>query len=508
MNKATIYLVGAGPGDPGLITVKGLDLIKRADCVIYDGLANPAMLGHARKDAELISVAKRSGHHSVKQPEINALIVEKAKQHRTIVRLKGGDPCLFGRAAEEIKACIEAGICFEIVPGITSGAASAEYAGIFLTDRDHTSAVCFVTGHEAEGKEHTDIDWDNLAGFNGSIVIYMGMGNLEKIAATLIVKGKSADTPAAVIHKATHPGQRLVKATLEHIADVCQDESIAAPSIIVIGPAAAGMDGANWFMGHPLFGKRVLMTRDAKGNRIFADKLAACGAEPIAFDSIEVQDVSHSEATQMALQNLSSYDWAIFTSANGVTHTFSALDQMKKDARGFGNANIACIGRQTADKLKEYGIVADFIPTKFTSLALATELTDKEDLRGQKILLLRSAIAPNDLPAQLTQSGGTVTDAHVYTVGRNEVDFDDLSRIQQQITDGAIDFITFTSSSTVDSFFSQIPPEVVESSNAQIVSIGPATTKTLDAMDIRCDIEAKRHTVDGIIEILMEIQDD
>ncbi len=505
MSDATIYFVGAGPGDPGLITVKGKRLLEQADCVIYDGLANSALLSDCKGDAETISVAKRSGHHSVKQPEINALIVEKAKQHQHIVRLKGGDPCLFGRAVEEIKTCIEAGLAFEIVPGITAGAAAAEYAGIFLTDRDHTSAVCFATGREAEGKPHTDLNWNALASFNGSLVFYMGMGNLETICQTLAAQGKPIDTPAAVIQQATGPRQRMVKGTLADIARLCEAENIAAPAIVIIGASAAGIEGGDWFTAHPLFGKRIVITRDAKGNRLFAEKLSAVGAEPIVFDGIEILDNSQNEATQAALENLSAYDWVLFTSANGVTHTFEALAEMKKDARVFATAKIACIGRQTADKLQTYGITADFVPSAFTSVALAKELAELERLKHKKILLLRSTIAPKDLPDALSDCGGDVTDAAVYRVRAKEQSGDIVDEIIAQIKDGQVDAVTFTSGSTVEAFWHVVPIELLRESKIDIISIGPATTALLEAAGLKPNCTASVHTVDGMIEEMTEM---
>ena len=505
MSNATVYFVGAGPGDPGLITVKGKRLLEQADCVIYDGLANPALLGHCQGGIETISVAKRSGHHSVKQPEINALIVEKAKQYKHLVRLKGGDPCLFGRAVEEIKTCIEAGLDFEIVPGITAGVAAAEYAGIFLTDRDHTSAVCFATGREAEGKPHTDLNWDALAKFNGSLVIYMGMGNLETICQTLAAQGKPIETPAAVIQQATGPRQRMVKGTLANIARLCEAENIAAPAIVILGASAAGIEQANWFTDHPLFGKRIVITRDVKGNQLFAEKLSAVGAEPIAFNAIEILDKSQDETAQAALRDLSAYDWVVLTSANGVTHTFEALVSMQKDARTFAAAKIACIGQQTADTLKTYGIAADFVPSAFTSVALAKELAEFDDLNGKKILLLRSAIAPKDLPQQLSSSGAIVTDAAVYTVRAKQQNGEFAESVRRQIADDQVDAVTFTSSSTVGAFFASVSPELLAENQIKIVSIGPATTAALEGIGLKADCTASVHTVEGMVAEMTEM---
>jgi uroporphyrinogen III methyltransferase/synthase len=500
MSRSTVYLVGAGPGDLGLITVKGLNLIRTADCIIYDGLANPLLLQHAKQDAEMISVAKRSGCHSMKQHEINELLVAKAAQHKTVVRLKGGDPCLFGRAAEEVDACIDAGIQFEIVPGITAGIAAAEYAGMFLTNRLYASAVCFVTGRQAEGTHASDADWQNLAAFSGTLVFYMGVENIDSITQSLLQHGKPARTPAAVIERATTPLQRVLRAALEDMPARCSEEKIAAPAIIIIGQAAEQIDRADWFMQNPLFGRRVLITRDAAGNRVFAEKLAACGAEPVVFDSIEIRDLT--ESAQTVLSTLSSYNWIIFTSANGVTHTMHRLRTIGQDARAFAGAKIACIGRPTADKLAEYGLTADFVPSRFTSEALAAEMIAAFDLRNRSLLLLRSQIAPKDIVHAFSTAGAQVTDTAVYDVTTKQQDSRSVDSICSQIKAGEIDVVTFTSSSTVDAFFSYVPKELFDSGHPRIVSIGPAVTKTLKASGLIPFMEANVHTIDGIIESL------
>jgi len=501
MSRSTVYLVGAGPGDPSLITVKGLNLIRRADCIIYDGLANPQLLQHAAPGAEMISVAKRSGCHSMKQPEINRLLIEKAAQYRTIVRLKGGDPCLFGRAAEEVDACIAAGIAFEIVPGITAGMAAAEYAGLFLTNRRYASAVCFVTGRQAQGMEPSDLDWQNLAAFSGTLVFYMGVENVDSIARSLLQNGKPPQTAAAVIEQATTHQQRMLRTALEDLPARCREEGVRAPAIIIVGQAAEPVEGANWFMRSPLFGKRVLVTRDAAGNRLFAEKLACCGAEPVVFDSIDICDLTQSLETELSA--ICRYDWTFFTSANGVTHTLNRLHSMGLDARVFAGTKIACIGRPTADTLARYGLHADFVPSRFTSEAMAAEMIAAFDLKGRTIQLLRSKIAPADIVRTFEQAGARVTDTAVYDVKTARRDGPFIERLRTQIETGEIDLVTFTSSSTVEAFFSYVPKELFVS-GPKIVSIGPATTKTLKAFGLVPSIEANVHTIDGIIEALKD----
>lgn len=499
MKTGTVYLVGAGPGDAGLITVKGLELLRRADCVIYDGLANAALLDGVRPEAETINVRKRTGDHPIKQSQINALLVEKAQQGKNVVRLKGGDPCLFGRAAEEARACAAAGVPFEIVPGVTSGMAAAEYAGIYLTDRENASAVAFITGREAEGKTDSELDWSSLAAFRGTLVFYMAMGTLSEITQRLIRQGKNGETPAAVVHQATLPQQRVVEGCLHDIAARCEQAQVAAPSIVILGPGAKVDAASNWFMRQPLFGKRILMTRDEEGNRKFAHLLAACGAEPIAFGGIEVASLAATAESQHALAHIGSYDWVVFTSANGVSAAFEGLSRLMKDSRAFGGVRVACIGEQTAERIRIYGITADFIPSAFTSAALAEELAQIDTLKGKKILLLRSEIAPKDFPDRLTALGAHVTDAAVYTVRPRQIDPQQTAPLAEQITSGNIDWLTFTSTSTVKAFLDAVAPDTVKNSGVKIASIGPATTAYLNSISLPPTVEARVHTVEGLV---------
>lgn len=501
-----VYLVGAGPGDPGLITVRGMDLLRQADCVIYDGLANEALLETCRLDAERICVRKRTGHHSYKQHEINALIVEKARRYDCVVRLKGGDPGMFGRAAEEIAACVEAQIAFEIVPGVTAATAAAQYGGFFLTDREQHSQVTFVTGHEAPGKEESSIDWDLLARFRGMIVFYMGVGNLENIANNLIENGRSPQTPAAVVQHATLPMQRSVQGTLGEIAAVCRREGIEAPAVIFVGSGAAPRPEATWFTKRPLFGRTILITRDAEGNRIFGRLIEAGGGTAVALNTIEVQALTHEPQVQSVGGRLHEYDWVVFTSGYGVQFTLEMLAAQGRDGRAFGGAKIACIGEQTARRLRDYGLLADFVPGKYTGAALADELGRLEDLAGKKILLLRSAIAPEYLTERLREQGADVEQVHVYTTVSVKQDEAKIGEVAGLIERGRIDWLTFTSSSTVRSFFEQIPVQSVQT-KVKIASIGPETTKQLAALGLGITLEAQKHTAEGLAEAIADTYD-
>ena len=504
MKYGKVYLVGAGPGDSRLITLRAVELIKTADCVIYDGLVNPALLRYAPPTAELISVRKRTGSKPCDQETINKLIVEKAQQGKRVVRLKGGDPGMFGRAAEEVKSCADAGVEFEIVPGITAGLAAAQYCGIFLSDRAHSSQVLFVTGHEAAGKQQSNIDFALLAKFSGSIVFYMAMGRLAEITAKLIENGKPADTPTAVVANATLPTQRLVKAPLDQIAAECEQQRVKAPAIIMIGQVAESNARFNWFMNQPLFGQNIVITRDIRGNAVFADNILAQGGNPIQFDSIEICDLTAAGNVQTVLQNLEDFDWIIFTSANGVRATFEALDKMGKDARSFAQAKVACIGSETTACLERFRIKADFVPTVYTSSQLAEQLARHTSIENKKIVLLRSAAAPKDLADALTESGAAVEDIGVYTVEPRK---NEPTGLIEQIKAGKIDWLTFTSPSTVKAFFDKITPQLVKAHGVKVASIGPVTTEQLKKLGVNVNAQVKPHTIDGLIDALIKESD-
>jgi len=498
MKKGFVYLVGAGPGRVDLITVRGAEALKAADCVIYDKLASPALLQFARKGAEIIHVPKRIGKGSVTQDEINKMLVEKASAGRTVVRLKGGDPCVFGRVAEELAVLSEAGIDFEIVPGITAGIAVSSYTGIMLTDRDYSSQVVFVTGREAEGKRESNIDWNLLAKFPGTILFYMGMANLESIAGRLIENGRGADTPAAVIANVTFPTQRVVKAPLGAIDQECRRQGVGPPAIIVIGAAAAS-DMLNWFMKRPLFGRNIVVTRDAAGNADFAAKIVCRGGNPLEFAVVKIKPLTDSKDFVRTLARFSSYDWVIFTSGNGVTIFFEALEGLGKDARVFGSAKVAAIGGKTAAKLGEFGIKADFVPTVFTGRELGKQLTRFANLQNRKILLLRSQLASDELVGLLSGAGAEVDDVPVYTAVTEKSESDWLV---EGIGEGKIDWLTFASPSSVDGFFEQVASEVVNSSKVKVASIGPVTSERLKKLGVRVDVEAAEHTIGGLLDAI------
>ncbi|MEA3227423.1 MAG: uroporphyrinogen-III C-methyltransferase [Planctomycetota bacterium] len=497
MKKGFVYLVGAGPGRADLITVRGAEILKAADCVLCDKLANSALLRFARKDAELLHVPKRTAEGGSTQNEINRLIVEKALEGKTVVRLKGGDPCIFGRASDELTVLNEAGIGFEIVPGVTAGVGMAAYAGIMLTDKEHSSQVMFVTGHEAPGRKDTAIDWDVLGKFHGTIVFYMGIGNLDFIAQRLIENGMPEDTPAALVANATFPTQRVVRASLGTIKLECERRKVQSPALVVIGSVADSDDRINWFMRKTLFGKSIVVTRDTAGNADFAGKIIDRGGNPVEFATIRIEPRTDSNEFLQALAKFSEYDWIIFTSGNGATTFFDALDGLGQDARAFGSAKVAAIGSKTAEKLAEFGIKADFVPDVFTGRELGRQLLGFANLYDKKVLLLRSAIASNELVEVLTEGGAKVDNVAVYTAAQVK---SDTSSLVEALGEGTIDWVTFASPSSVDGFFGQVPIGTVNSSKAKVASIGPVTSGRLKELGVKVDVTAAEHTIDGLVD--------
>jgi uroporphyrinogen III methyltransferase/synthase len=496
-----VYLVGAGPGSADLITVRGAELLKSADCIICDKLVDSFLLNFASPDAEIVNVPKRTGDGSFKQEQINKLLIEKAQIYKTVVRLKGGDPCIFGRGAEEAAVLAQAGIDFEIVPGITAGIAAAEYTGIMLTDRNYSSQVVFVTGREAEGKVESNIDWRWLAKFKGTIVFYMGVENLALIASKLIKKGMKDDTPAAVISDVSLPSQRIVEGPLGLISERCKSEGIEPPAMVVIGAAAGRNTALDWFMKKPLFGKTIVVTRDRRGNIDFAAKILREGGRPIDFATIRIKPLTETDEFLQILSGIAKYDWIIFTSANGASIFFDCLKNLKKDARVFGAAKIAAIGSETAGKLGEFGIRADFVPSVFTGRELGKQLAGFTSLHGKKVLLLRSENASAELVGILESAGAEVENMPVYA---NITEKTESGRLRDKIAKGEIDWITFASPSSVKGFFEQIPPDVVSAGKARVASIGPVTSEALASLGVKIVAEAAEHTIDGLLAAIKE----
>jgi len=393
----------------------------------------------------------------------------------------------------------EAGVGFEIVPGITAAIAASEYTGIMLTDRRYSSQVAFITGREADAKEATNIDWDVLARFGGTLVFYMGIGALGLIAEQLMGNGRAAETPVALVANATFPTQRVVRAPLSEIVETCEREQVEPPALIIVGAAAEGDSELNWFMKQPLFGKTVVGTRDVAGNAEFARKIVDRGGRPVEFATIAIKPLTEGNAFVQALAQLADYDWVVFTSPNGVKVFFDVMTLLGKDARVFASNRLATLGSKTAASLAQFGIKADFVPTVFTGRELGVQLIALTNLHNKKILLLRSELATNDLVEVLQQAGAQVQDVSLYTVIPQT---GDAAGLTEKIQRGEIHWVTFASPSAVRNFFEQITPETVDASDARVASIGPVTSAQLEKLGVRVDLTASEHTTDGLLDAI------
>jgi uroporphyrinogen III methyltransferase/synthase len=481
----TVYLVGAGPGDPGLLTVRGAELLAGADVVVYDRLASPALLALAPADARLIAAGKAPGQVDLTQDEINQVLVEQGRTAERVVRLKGGDPFVFGRGGEEAEALAAAGIAFEVVPGITSAIGAAAYAGIPVTHRGVSTHFTVVTGHEDPTKDRTDVDWAALARTGGTLVILMGAGRIGEIARRLVDGGLPPDTPVAAVRNGTRTDQSTVRATLATIAEA----SVRAPSAIVVG-AVAALDLA-WFEARPLFGRSVVVTRAREQASELRVRLESLGAEVLELPAIEITPLA------FALPDLSTFEWLVFTSANGVRAFFDqGLEPAGLDARALARLRVASIGPGTARELTDRGIRPDLVPERF----VAESLLDAFPAPGApdpRVLLARADVARDVLPEGLRVRGYAVDVLPVYRTVPATPDPALLARVG----DGRVDAVTFTSSSTVDNFVAALGR--LPDPQPFVVSIGPVTSATATGHGIRVDAEAAEHTIDGLVATLL-----
>ena len=500
-----VYLVGAGPGDPGLMTARSLELLGSADTVFYDRLIPPGALDGVRDDAELIYVGKAPGKPSVPQEEIGERLIEAARAGKSVVRLKGGDPFVFGRGGEEGEALREAGVEFEVVPGVTAGVAATAYAGIPVTHRGDASAVAFVTGHEDPEKEESALDWEALARFPGTLVFYMGVKRLADTAEALIEAGRNTDEPAAVIERGTMEGQRTVLATLGALAEVVEREGVRAPALIVVGPVVERRETLAWLERRPLHGKRVVVTRARAQASGLAATLRGLGAEVVELPAIRIEPLLETDAVKHAAERIDEYSLIVLTSPNGVRLLFEALRAAGLDARALGGAptgtgsrqgpaTVAAIGPGTARALAKVGIVADIVPERFVAESLVEALGELE-VSGKRVLVARAADARDVIPEHLSGRGAKVDVVALYETVREEPDEGAIESAQ------SADYVTFTSSSTVrnltEALGSRFP------SDARIVSIGPVTSKAARDAGLEVHLEAERHDVDGLIEALL-----
>ncbi len=501
--KGFVSLVGAGPGDPGLLTLKARDRIRQADLIVYDYLANPEHLRHASKEAVKIGVGKGFRHKTLPQEKINRLIVSFARKGKRVVRLKGGDPYLFGRGGEEALHLERHQIPFEVVPGVTSATACAAYAGIPLTHRDHNASVTFLTGHRADDNNLDSIPWKKIAGIGGTIVIYMGFYNLKKIAAQLVSAGMPASMPAAVIQWGTLPRQKSVSASLGNIAEAVKKNGLSAPCIIIIGDVVALGKKLAWYERLPLFGKTLVVTRAEDKSSAFRTKLESLGAEVIELPLIRIEAPLNLRLMDKAVRESAGQDWLIFASAYGVESFFGRLFSLGKDSRSLKGVRVAAVGPKTAEALLSHGIKPDLLPSFFHSEALAKALLKKEgSLRGKKIQLFRTDIAPTDLETKLRTLGAAVQPVTAYrTTAPKKID----PAAQEKILSGEADYAAFTSASTVRHFAKFFGKSDVRriAAKTRFLSIGPVTTKTLKSYGMKVYLQPKVFTVDGLIDSLV-----
>ena len=500
--KAKVYLVGAGPGDPGLITVKGQECIQSADVIIYDYLASPALLRHAPPDTEMIYVGKKGGDHTLSQDGINALIVEKAKAGLTVCRLKGGDPFIFGRGGEEAEVLAAKGIPFEVVPGVTSAIAAAAYAGIPLTHRKLTATLAFVTGHEDPHKEESSIDWESLARGIGTLVFFMGVKNLPDITQRLIANGKSPDTPVALIRWGTTSGQQTVTGTLDNITERVKKAGLKSPAIIVVGEVVDLRKTLKWFETRPLLGKRIVVTRAREQASDLVRQLSDLGAECLEYPTIRIVPAQDLKPMDEAIRNLSAYDWIVFTSVNGVKFFFDRLLETGKDVRALNHIHTAAIGPATAERLFKFGLKSDIVPKNYRAESVVAAFR-KEELDGKKILLPRAGEARPVLPVELRKMGAQVDEVTAYLTEKVQ---DNADLLIKQLEEKTIDLITFTSSSTVKNFKNLLPPDKFTQliDGARIASIGPITTDTAVESGFKVDITAESYTIPGLCEAILK----
>lgn len=496
VNKGIVYLVGAGPGDEDLMTRKGLKVLREADVVVYDSLASSSLLNEVRDDAELIFAGKRSSHHFKKQYETNQLLIDLAKEGKNVVRLKGGDPYIFGRGGEEGQELRAAGVDFVVVPGISSSYSVPAYCGIPVTHRDYASSFHVITGHEGNHKNGaTVLDYGTLAREEGTLIFLMGLKNLPNIVKNLIENGKDPKTPAGVLQEGTTARQKMAVGTLENIVEVVEREGIQTPAITVVGDVVSLADELQWYGGKPLSGQRVLVT----GSRSMVERLSPLlkeeGAEAISFSLIRTEAMDTPEFDR-AMADIDSYTWIVLTSANGVECFFDKLKAMRKDIRDFKDVHFAVIGDGTKKALEGHGIYSDLIPTAYSSKDMAAAMVPHMK-PTDKVLLLRAEEANAVLPDSLTAAGIDHTCVSLYHTVVDERKADELSRLVE-----TVDYITFASSSAVRAFVSMAGS--LENVSAKYISIGPVTTKTAEAEGLHVDRTAAVYTAQGIVDAIIE----
>jgi len=502
MTCGTVYLVGAGPGDPGLLTLKGKLCLERADVVFYDALVGGEILEHCRPGTELHFVGKRAARHSIPQSETNRLLVEAAREGKTVVRLKGGDPLVFARGGEEAECLAREGIRFEIVPGVSSALAAPAHAGIPITHRAHSSSVRIITGHEDPDKDDSMLNWANIAADNGTLIFLMGMENLARITARLIKEGKNSATPVACIRYGSRPDQSTVTGTLENIARKVEQAGLSSPAAIVVGTVVELRDLLNWFETRPLFGRRILITRTRRQAGELSRRLEDLGAWCLSFPVIRIEPPEDYGPLDRALRALSAFNWMVFTSANTIPPLLERLKLLDLDLRALAGVKLAAIGPATRDALMSIQLKVDLMPEEFTAEGLAAAFAPIE-LQGQAVLIPRAQEARDVLPRVLEDRAARVEVVAAYRTLPNDPG---AAAVREMLEAGEVDFITFASSSTVRHYHDLVGSRIAEGSGgAKVVCIGPVTAATARGLGYRVDAMPATYTIPALVEALLDL---
>ena len=500
MSNGIVYLVGAGPGDPSLITMRGVECLQRAEVVVYDYLANEQLLCHAPDSAERIYAGKIGGHHNQGQAEINSLLVTKAGAGKVVVRLKGGDPFVFGRGGEECEALREAGIHFEVVPGVTAAVGASTYAGIPLTHRDITASVAFVTGQEGKDKNESNIDWDRLSLGGGTVVFYMGITTLRRNMQRMMEHGRSPDTPVALVRWATTPCQQVLVGTLADIADRAEECGFKPPAVTIVGEVVALREKLQWFDRLPLCGKKIVVTRAAEQAGEFSAKLAARGATVMECPTIRLVGPESWQLLDLAIRELSSYDWVVLTSGNAVRYFFQRMDTLGLDARALAGCRICAVGPKTADAVISFGIKPDLVPTDYKAEGVVEEFS-RLDIQGSRVLFPRADKARDVIQRELKRMGSHVDSPVAYrNIFPERLPPETLFALEKR----SVDCITFTSSSTVQNLAAMLGEELMLDmlKGVAVASIGPITSKSCRDLGLKVDIEPESYTLDSLADAL------
>ncbi|MDD9303729.1 MAG: uroporphyrinogen-III C-methyltransferase [Desulfobacter sp.] len=500
--KGKVTLIGAGPGDPGLLTIKAKECIETADVVVYDYLASPYLLEYARKDAQIIYVGKKGGDHTLTQDKINLLLVDKAKAGLNVARLKGGDPFVFGRGGEEAQELLEYGISYEVIPGVTSAISAPAYAGIPVTHRDHTSFVSFITGHERPDKKGSRMQWDVFAKSDATLVFLMGVKNLGNIVKNLMANGKPGDTPVALVRWGTTTRQQTVTGTLDTIVQVVKEAKLKSPAIIVVGHVVSLRKELAWFDKKPLFGKRIVITRARSQASGLVSQLNRLGAQCIEIPTIKIVPPKDRTPLEKAIENLDKYEWLVLTSVNGVKYFFDTLFEKGLDVRALGHLKFACIGPVTKERLADYGIVSDILPETYRAESVVDAFANV-DIQGKQILLPRAKKARTILPEELAKMGAMVDEVAAY---ETQLAQEGKESLIDMLKDNAIDAVTFTSSSTVSNFISLLENQDSHAllKDVTLASIGPITSDTARSLGLEPEIEASPYTIQALVNALVD----